>query len=375
MQNVKKSLSIKILASFTLLFLLFNLICNFIERKDKIYAYADSTYTSATFNSSNLILTRLGYTSSASEFDFKDLKDDWLDTIYYNFSFKIDYDSSSDNVIFYVKGRFNYRNYLFDYTTGLDQDDTFSNVGNYNFNSSVATNIPARIRYRSSSMSSTSYYYSPILFNFEYFDSNTNSYIVPNSYFMLRPSLVINEIIFGNYTEIDRMNFATDSLYGTHLNSSFYNFVSLIDSVGFRYTFFIPLCSNSSENFENGPANYLTYREYYTKNAINLGDNSAYQQGYNEGYNNGAVDGNEQGYKEGYSAGEVIGYNNGFTAGVENGGNYTFASLLGAVVDVPVKTFTNLFNFELLGVNLAGFFSGLLTLAVILTIVRLIKGG
>lgn len=118
----------------------------------------------------------------------------------------------------------------------------------------------------------------------------------------------------------------------------------------------------------------LSPRSYY----LNLGyisDNNYYEAGYTDGYNQGVVDGNDSGYKDGYSAGETVGYNNGYTAGVENGGKYTFASLFGSVIDVPVNAFTSLLNFELLGVNMLGFITGLLTLALIIFIIKLCMGG
>ena len=73
-----------------------------------------------------------------------------------------------------------------------------------------------------------------------------------------------------------------------------------------------------------------------------------------------------------YYSGYNVGYENGYTNGVAESNEYSFAGLLGAVIDVPVKTFTSLFNFEILGVNLSSFFYALLTVATILTIVKLV---
>ena len=88
-----------------------------------------------------------------------------------------------------------------------------------------------------------------------------------------------------------------------------------------------------------------------------------------------ARDGEDTGYQDGYNAGETIGYQNGYNAGVEHGGNYSFMGLIGAVIDAPVSAFTSLLNFELLGVNILGFISGLLTLALIIFIIKLCMGG
>ena len=115
------------------------------------------------------------------------------------------------------------------------------------------------------------------------------------------------------------------------------------------------------------------YRQYYVN--LDISNNTYYETGYTDGYNAGLSDGEDTGYQDGYNAGETIGYQNGYNAGVEHGGNYSFMGLIGAVIDAPVSAFTSLLNFELLGVNILGFISGLLTLALIIFIIKLCMGG
>ncbi len=117
----------------------------------------------------------------------------------------------------------------------------------------------------------------------------------------------------------------------------------------------------------------LTYRIYYL--SPDLTDNQIYDSGYQDGYNAGNFDGNSQGYQDGYNAGEAIGYGTGYNAGLEQSGKYSFNSLIGAVIDAPVSAFTSLLNFELLGVNILGLITGLLSLAVIVLIIKLCMGG
>ena len=329
---------------------------------------ANYTYVSSTFNSSNLILTRLADTSSSTTYKFTSLSSAWT-VLYLTFSFKIDYDSSTDSLLYYVKGQQTNIAYIYE-QGGTSTPNTFANIGNFKFNSS-STFTYKSVRLRNSDQA----YYSPILFSFEYFDSNSGSYIVPNSNLALRPSLMINKIVFGNYSEYDRMTFANNTTLFNYINGGYYNFVSLVDTLGFRYTFYIPVAYHSSESIEQCPSNYYTYREYFTSNAFNLGDNSAYQQGYNDGYNTGVGDGNSNGYNDGYSAGETVGYGNGYNAGLEQSNKYSFNSLIGAVIDAPVSAFTSLLNFELLGVNILGLITGLLSLAVIVLIIKLCMGG
>lgn len=116
----------------------------------------------------------------------------------------------------------------------------------------------------------------------------------------------------------------------------------------------------------------MTDRLYYFTNE--LSESQQYKSGYNAGYSGGFAEGETSGYGKGYSAGNRVGYNNGYNAGANAANQYTFTNLVSSFVDVPVQTFIGLFNFELLGVNLAGFFTGLMTLAFIITIVRLLKG-
>lgn len=66
------------------------------------------------------------------------------------------------------------------------------------------------------------------------------------------------------------------------------------------------------------------------------------------------------------------GYNEGLQQGLADASDYSFFSLLSAVIDVPIQAFTSLFNFDLLGINLANFFYAIFTVCVILAVIRLI---
>lgn len=85
---------------------------------------------------------------------------------------------------------------------------------------------------------------------------------------------------------------------------------------------------------------------------------------YNNGYEAGQTDGKQVGYAQGYAAGH--------TDGVQSANKYTFTGLLNAVIYAPMKALTGLLNFEILGVNMLSVFTGLLTVALILGVVRLL---
>lgn len=80
--------------------------------------------------------------------------------------------------------------------------------------------------------------------------------------------------------------------------------------------------------------------------------------------------GKEHGYSEGYRIGQEIGYAN----GSKNQGDYTFLGLIGSVVDAPLNSFRQMFDFEILGMNLSGFLLSLFSISLILVVVKLLIG-
>lgn len=131
---------------------------------------------------------------------------------------------------------------------------------------------------------------------------------------------------------------------------------------------FIEFCFITN-NLYNSSSRFTSRTYYFTR----VDEESAsYSSGYSEGYSDGNIDGQSAGYTLGYNAGDTQGYYRGYNAGVDSANDYTFTGLIGAVIDVPVNAFVSLFNFEILGVNLSGFFLGLFTLAVIICIVKML---
>lgn len=103
--------------------------------------------------------------------------------------------------------------------------------------------------------------------------------------------------------------------------------------------------------------------------------NSIYNYGYQQGLSDGQASGQINGYTEGYKVGNADGYNTGYLAGVASSNDYTFMGLIGAVIDAPIKAFTGLFDFEVLGFNMVTFMLSLLTLCVVVKIASMIQGG
>lgn len=114
----------------------------------------------------------------------------------------------------------------------------------------------------------------------------------------------------------------------------------------------------------------LKTRTYY----INLTKDSIYDIAYNDGYNQGESKGYNKGYGEGrnsgYTLGKTEGYNTGFNDGATS--DHSFLGLFSAIVDAPIKAFTGLFDFEILGFNIKTLIMSLFTLAVIIVVIKLV---
>ena len=214
------------------------------------------------------------------------------------------------------------------------------------------------------------------------YSSDGVSYNVDN--LPVTPSLDMVRVVFGNYIDFSGFTDSNNASYfstlmenytfGTLSSYNYYNYVRYYDSVGISYTFILPLAiSSSNYSYSNAPSYYYSSRSYYL-NDLNS-SNDEYQQGFLNGYNQGISASQEEIYNRGFSLGNSTGYQNGYYDGIAESNNYTFIGLLGAVVDVPVKTVMGLLNFEVLGINLFGFLTGLMTFALILFIIKLILGG
>jgi hypothetical protein len=98
--------------------------------------------------------------------------------------------------------------------------------------------------------------------------------------------------------------------------------------------------------------------------------------GKNEGYELGKTEAigpaREEGYNEGYDAGQLVGFQNGLQAAENADFNGDFATLFYSIFDAPVQAFSNLFNFDFLGINLIGFFCAVLTLILFVWLVKVL---
>lgn len=115
--------------------------------------------------------------------------------------------------------------------------------------------------------------------------------------------------------------------------------------------------------------NYRTQAEYNAK--LNTVENE--QQIYDRGYENGKLEGSQISYDNGYQVGKQEGYAEGYQEGVSS--DAVVASIASAIMQfgiLPVNVFLAMFNYELLGINIAGLVGGVLTIACIVIAFRTI---
>ena len=199
----------------------------------------------------------------------------------------------------------------------------------------------------SSFVYSVSQYYSPTLID-------ATGFNVPVSVLVSSPDFIANIYKIRIYTEdLSSYNFNTHIVY-YDVNDNFIDFAVLMDN---RFGASQPLALKLSD------------RTYFLVSDL-TGD-----QMYSQGYQEGLLANQDNIYNSGYNVGRLEGYDDGYNSGINDSNQYSFYNLFGAVLDAPVKVFSGLFNFNLLGINLLGLITGLFTLAMIILIIKLILGG
>lgn len=191
-------------------------------------------------------------------------------------------------------------------------------------------------------------------------------------------SAVLKYLVFGIFMpdgfDFNIHKFAISSIVGFGpLDDVVSTRFEYFDSQNRAFTILIPSIKPIHTDSDSPTYGY-EYRQYYTVDGL-VTDNDYYQVGYNNGYNVGKNDGISEGTAQGYNNGFSAGKNVGFDEGVASANDYSFLSLMGAVVDAPLNMFIQTFDFNILGFNMKDFFLSILTIALIFTIIRLCMGG
>lgn len=141
-----------------------------------------------------------------------------------------------------------------------------------------------------------------------------------------------------------------------------YNFIRYYDRNNNFIEFAVP-CGSSNVNL-------LDNRTYYL--STDLDNQTVYNQGVYDGIQQGKQEGIQIGRQEAVNEYKDVWYQDGYNNGIEDSNQYTFLSVISAMVDAPIQALSGLLSFDLLGFNMFGLFGGLFTLAIIIFIIRLI---
>lgn len=143
------------------------------------------------------------------------------------------------------------------------------------------------------------------------------------------------------------------------------------------YGCLIPLFVNSDVSSDEINSIISSYQSaYLSAYAYELGYNRGtsygtqlnYQSGYSDGYERGFEEGSSDGTSRGYEYGYSDGYAEGYQEGSEVVSDYEDAVLY--TVSAPFQAISNMLNFEVLGINLAGLFFFLLTAVILVFLIK-----
>lgn len=124
---------------------------------------------------------------------------------------------------------------------------------------------------------------------------------------------------------------------------------------------------NDITYYNNSLEAYSVALGTYYINSYFTSTTGTYQQGYEtgleQGYNTGLSEGYGQGYSDGYNEGSSVDTN--------------MFSIFNGILNVcmlPINFFLSIFNFEILGINITGVVSALLSVCVVIIVIRLVTG-
>lgn len=214
----------------------------------------------------------------------------------------------------------------------------------------------------------------------------------------------------GNFY-VDDISFTSD-VFSVDFSDDFYDYYEsqlyCFPSWVFSNSY-LPMCNIANVLLGSIDEYQLGYQVGFDK-----GNQKGYDAGYGVGFEDGSdvgfdngrevgyEDGYYYGYEDGYVDGDIDGradarlnvdtgsasYLAGLNQGADNAGKYTFLNLFGAILDAPIRAIVGyetvengvtvvhkgLLSFEVFGVDLSGFYLGLLSACIIMTLVRLLLG-
>lgn len=160
--------------------------------------------------------------------------------------------------------------------------------------------------------------------------------------------------------------------YNTFSGSALYNSYNGYKLAQYSYASVLGDIMFTMDNIDYSNMNYLLNTNGYYSVYFNDPTQQSINDAYNEGYN----DAKDYWYQIGKENGEQIGYDNGLRDGQSI--DQTTATIFSGIIQVgllPVNFFLAIFNYEILGINISGLVSALMTIAVVIIVYRLVMGG
>lgn len=139
--------------------------------------------------------------------------------------------------------------------------------------------------------------------------------------------------------------------------------VSMSAYVHDNYGFVIEIVGSVGTDLVSDYWQFSGLTNYFVLKTTSINSNASNAVSFNQGYEQGSKDKQQYGNQQ---------YLKGKADGIESANTYSFTGLFTAIFDVPIQTLFGLLNIEILGVNLYSFFTGLLTLALIIFVIKLV---
>lgn len=164
-----------------------------------------------------------------------------------------------------------------------------------------------------------------------------------DGFFIVEPVHFNYSFVLSNFFNVYDKTFS--------ITASLFDFLSSFPVLNDDYNIIINVVLTDNFNFSIMPS-------------ISLG--GSFDTGYNVGYTDGYNNGNQDGYNGGYK----IGYEKGSSVNPEN----NFSSLFFSLLNTPFLILKEGFNFELFGINFYGLIMTIITIAIVVFVVRFLKG-
>lgn len=177
-----------------------------------------------------------------------------------------------------------------------------------------------------------------------------------------------------------RFSYLTVSIVAPYGSLSFKAKGSLLESSSYtgvlQFEFGFEIVSDNPDSYSDPvvticiPTSYLPPVKSSTFKPSTGTFNEGYYSGYSVGYKEGKD--YEFSHVNQNSASYILGKNKGYYEGVNDSGQFSFFSLISSVVDVPIKAFVGLLDFNLFGIDMSSLYLSLFTLCIIIAIVKML---